>query len=474
MAAIQMGRRTAHAAVAAVLPLVALLSGCADYHPAPISPAANASALQARRLDDPRLRAFLASTTPGDTKGTWGLLEVTLAALYWQPDLDVARASLAGAEAGTVTAGEVPNPSLSFEELSYNSTVATPSPWTVAPVVNFLIETFGKREHREEQARRLAAAARSDVAEAAWQVRARVRGAMLALWSAERHRTLDEQRLRLQNELVDLLEHRFAAGQASALDVTRERTRRNQVTLELRDIDRQAAEARAQLAIAIGVPLSALNGITLSFNAFDRPAPLSAAATDGEMRRQALEGRADVQSLLARYQAAEAALQLEMARQYPNITLSPGYAYDAGANKYMLLPAADLPIFNQNQGPIAEAEAHRTEAAAKFTALQAHIIGAVDGASASLLAADAAVATADALAADERQREAGIARTFAAGATDRPTLVTAQLERLAAEISRLDTEVAERQSLAALEDALQAPLFVAETAPPPNAVDLTR
>ncbi len=464
----------ARLAIAAVLPFAAVLNGCADYYPAPISPAANAAALQARRLDDPRLQAFLASAVSGEPKGIWGLRKVTLAALYWQPDLDVARAKLAGAEAGTVTAGEVPNPSLSFEELSYNATVATPSPWTVAPVVNFLIETFGKREHREEQARQLAAAARADVAEAAWQVRARVRGAMLALWSAERHRALAEQRLSLQDELVGLLEHRFAAGQASALDVTRERIKRNQVTLELRDIDRQAAEARAQLATAIGVPPSALDGVMLSFGAFDRPAPLPAAAADGELRREALSGRPDVQRLLARYQAAEAALQLEVARQYPDITLSPGYAYDAGANKYMLLPAADLPIFNQNQGPIAEAEAHRAEVAAMFTALQERIIGAVDGAAASLKAADAAVATADALAADERQREAGIARAFSAGAADRPTLVTARLERLAADVSRLDAEVADRQSRAALEDALQAPLFVAEPTPLPHAGDPAR
>lgn len=33
-----------------------------------------------------------------------------------------------------------------------------------------------------------------------------------------------------------------------------------------------------------------------------------------------------------------------------------------------------LPIFNQNQGPIAEAEAHRREVAAQFVATQAGII----------------------------------------------------------------------------------------------------
>lgn len=461
-------RRSVRLAVAAALPVVMLASGCAEYHAAPISPVANAAALLARRLDDPGLRAFLASAAPAEAKGAWGLRRLTLAALYWQPDLDIARAKLAAAEAGVVTAGQIPNPSAGFGA-TYNTTVISPSPWTVGPVINFLLESFGRREHREEQARQLAAAARADLAETAWQVRGRVRQAMLALWSAERHRALAERRLALQNELVDLLEHRFAAGLASALDVTRERTRRNQVTLELRDIDRKAAEARAQLATAIGVPPSALDGLTLSFAALDHPAPPAANAV-----RTALRERADVQAQLARYEAAQAALQLEVSRQFPNLTLGPGYSYDQGSDKYSLALAADLPIFNQNEGPLAEAEAHRKEEAARFTALQAQIIGAVGGAAAGFQAAEAAVTTADALVADETQREAQVSRAFAAGELDRPTLVTSQLERMAAEISRLDAVVQERLSLAALEDAVQSPLFDADGKPLPSLTEPSR
>ena len=453
----------------AVACAAALLTGCASYKPAPISPAQNADGIQARSLDDPRLQEFMAAALASDgepdsavrvgAQPSWGLTRLTLAAVYYHPNLDIARAKLAEARAGVITAGQVPNPSLSFEELSYNASVAAPSPWTVAPVINFLIETFGKREYRTAQARALAQAARDDLATASWQVRGGVRDALLNLWAAQRRLALLRQRLDLQDQLATLLEHRFAVGEASALDVARERTNRNQISLAVRDAERRGVDARTQLAAAIGVPLEALDGINLSFDAFENPEQPGAGIATGTLRRDALVNRSDVQGLLAEYASAESALQLQIANQYPNITLSPGYAYDAGANKYMLLPAADLPIFNQNQGPIAEAEARRAAAAARFTSLQTQIIDAVDGAAASYRAAIETFTTADALLAGEADRERRILRSFHAGEVDRPTLLTAQIVRMAAEQSRFDAIVQQRQALGAVEDSLQHPFF---------------
>jgi outer membrane protein, heavy metal efflux system len=263
--------------------------------------------------------------------------------------------------------------------------------------------------------------------------------------------------LDLQNQLVTLLEHRFAVGQASGLDVARERTNRNQISLAVRDAERQGVDARAQLAAAIGIPLKALDGVGLSFDAFEKPKHPTAEIA--ALRRDALVNRPDVQGLLAEYASAESALQLQIANQYPNITLTAGYIYDAGQNKYQLYPGADLPIFNQNQGPIAEAAARREAVAARFTALQTRIIDAVDRAAANYRAATQALTTADMLMAGETDRERRILRSFRAGEVDRPTLVTAQLERVAAEQSRFDAMVQQRQALGAVEDALQHPFF---------------
>ena len=387
-------------------------------------------------------------------QGRWDLADLTLAAVYYHPQLDIARAKLAEARAGVMTAGQAPNPSLSFEDLAFNAGAGT---WTVGPVINFLLETAGKREYRTKEARALVDAAHADLATASWQVRGGVRDALLALWAARRRLVLLRQRLELQNELVTLLEHRFAAGEASALDLARERTSRNEISLALRNAERQGVDARTGLAVAIGIPLQALDGVDLSFAAFE--APEQPAADTGGLRREALIGRSDVKALLAGYAAAESALALQIANQYPDIIMSPGFGYDAGQDVYRLLPAVELPVFNQNQGPIAQARARRELAAARFTALQTQIIDAVDGAAASFRAATQALATADALSTGEERRERRIRRSFEAGALDRPALLAAQIEQVAAEQSRLDVPLEQRQALGALEDALQHPLF---------------
>ncbi len=98
--------------------LVLLLTSCAyqHYHPAPLSPAQTAASLQARSLQDPRLRMFI-DAKMGHTLSTgpirkWNLDTLTLAAFYFNPSMEVARAQSATAEAGKITAAQTPHPSI--------------------------------------------------------------------------------------------------------------------------------------------------------------------------------------------------------------------------------------------------------------------------------------------------------------------------------------------------------------------------
>ncbi len=451
-----------------VVCLTVLVTGCATYRPEPLSATENAVAFDSRTLDNPRLQKFIELDLKHDGKPdprpSWDLTKLILAALYYHPDLDIAHAKLATAEAGVITAGQRPNPSLNLAAAFGTSAVAgaiTPGaiPATIGAVINFVIETFGKREDRTAEAKDLAEVARWDLATAGWTVRGRVRTALLTLWAAQQRISLTQQRLHLQDQLVTLLEHRLAVGEASSLDVARERINRAQMTLTLGDLEGSAAQARAQLAAAIGIPLHALDGVDLSLNVFDNPQPPADDLATGALRRRALTERTDVQANLAAYEASQSAVQLEVANQYPNLTLGPGYNYDFGVNKYILSPTVDLPIFNQNQGPIAQAIANRQQAVANFTALQAQIIGAIDEAVTAYRVAKARLTTADALLVADRRRERQVADSFRAGQVDRPTLVTTELELTATELSRIDSVVQERQALGAMEDALQQPFF---------------
>jgi cobalt-zinc-cadmium efflux system outer membrane protein len=444
--------------------LAALLSGCASYHPAPISAAQNAQAIQARSLDDARLREFIAATrtagaAPDAGEPEWDLATLTLAALYYHPTLDLARADVDEARAGVLTARQFPNPSLSFEDLAFTPGAAAGAAWTIAPVINFLIETSAKRAKRTAQANAQLQAARAELAGAAWQVRGGVRDALIDIWAAGRRLELLRSRLAIQEQLAALLNSRYDAGEDPGLELARERTNANQLRLTVEEADAQSTAARIRLAAAIGIPLRALDGIHLSYRAIDAAGPDDAVVGGDALWQEALINRSDVQELLAEYAAAESALALEIANQYPNLTLSPGYAWDQGQHRYLLMPAGDLPIFNRNQGEIARALARREQAAARFTSLQTQIINAIDGVTARYSAANRTLAAADALLRDERDRESQAARFFKEGETEHASVLSVQLERISAEQSRLDAFVQHQEALAALEDALQHAFF---------------
>ena len=455
------------ALVSAVLAMT-VLSGCASYQPTPLSPADNARALDSRSLDDPRLRQFIVAAQSGNDKPSpplrWRLATLSLAALYYHPDIKVAQAKLSAAEAAVITAREPPNPVLNLTNIFGSAAVAGAipagaAPVTIGPVIDLILETAGKRQARTERAQHLVAAARWDLATAEWQVRANVRNGLLDLWAARERALLTRQRLSLQEQLVQLLEHRLAEGAAAAPDVAQARTDQAQIALTLSTLDRQATEARVKLATAIGIPARGLDGAELDLTGFDHPSLIVAKIEVAEWRHEALIGRSDIQASLAAYEAAQAALQLAIADQFPNVTLSPGYNYDLGVNRYVLNVGATLPVFHQNQGPIAEALAKRQEAADAFTAMQAQIIGAIDEAAAMYTKATQSVAAADAILADERRRAQQVENAFHAGQADRPALLGAQLELAATRLTRFDALVEQRRALGAFEDALHRPLY---------------
>jgi outer membrane protein TolC len=116
-----------------------------------------------------------------------------------------------------------------------------------------------------------------------------------------------------------------------------------------------------------------------------------------------------------------------------------------------------LPIFNSNQGPIAEAQAKRAEAAAHFLALQAQVMGEIDRALAARAASQEQLRQIDALLDTQRKHVQAVEAMVKAGAADQSELRTAQLEVATTESTRLDAVVKAQQALGQLEDTMQLP-----------------
>jgi outer membrane protein TolC len=435
-----------------------LLAGCVRFEHQPLSPAETGARLESRSLDSPVLKAFLEKNLHRELTAwpapAWDFESLTLAALFYHPSLDLARAQWAVAQAGKVTAGERPNPTVTVAP-GYDFTTLARSPWMPLGTLDVPIETAGKRGYRIAQAVRLSEAARLNLAAAAWQVRSGVRRSLVELNAARQTEVILREQQALQDENLRLLEGQHAAGAVSAFEVAQAGIAADATRLTLRDAERQSAEAGVQLAEAVGVPASALAGVKFSFEGLGR-LPDEAAVADA--RRQALLNRSDILSALANYAASQSALQLEIARQYPDLHLGPGYQYDQGDSKWSLGLTVTLPVLNQNKGPIAEAKAKRAESAAQFNALQARVLAEIDQAMAGYRAALQKRVAAEELLARLQQQEQRSRAMFDAGELSKGELAALRLQLSASALARLEALVKSQQALVRLEDALQGPL----------------
>jgi cobalt-zinc-cadmium efflux system outer membrane protein len=455
-----------HVKASSLSVLFVLIFGCVTFQSEPLSPQKTALTFESRTLDNVKLKEFLERNlcreiTPWPLRSL-DFATLTLIAFYYHPDLDVARARWGIARAGVITAGESPNPRATFTPEYATHSPAGVSPWILGFILDIPIETAGKRGYRIAQAKHLSTAARLNIATTAWHIRSRLRTSFLDLYIEMQSESILKRQLTVQEQIVRLLDKRLAYGEISRPVVTQAHLSLDQTHLSAEEAQKQIAQDRARLAEALGLPSRALQGIDLSFDFLDK-VPKELPSED--VQREALLNRPDLLSALSEYEAAQSALQLEIAKQYPNITIGPGYKYDQGENKWSIGISLSLPILNQNQGPIAEAEAGRNESSARFISLQAGVIGEIDRALAGYSGALQKLMTAESLLTTQKKQEQLTQTRFNSGEVDRLALLSAQLELNAIALSKLKAFYNAQQALGSLEDAIGRPLNPSELFP---------
>ena len=444
----------------------AQLVACAHFQPRRLTAGSSIAAFESRSLQAPGLRAFLAANhLAAPPQGApWTLKALTLAAFYYQPALAEARARLLSAQAARITAGERPNPSFALAPGHDSPVTGAISPWIVPLSFDWPIETGGKRSDRRAEARHLAAAARWDLIGTVWRVRSRVRTALLDLYAARRSESLLDQEVATRREILRLLEGQLNAGNVSGYEVAQARIALQRLVLAAQATTGRVRQARIALAGALGVPVRALQGVRFSFTDL-RAFPID--LTRPHVRQQALLGRADVRAALERYAASQSALQLQIARQWPDIHIGPGFAWNAqlvGDREWDLRLSLPLPILNQNQGPIAAARAQRSLAAADFLTVQSAALAQIDSALAAYQSARAELATAAALRHELARQLTAIHAEVAAGELQPLARVSARLAYEHGARDRLDALLGAQRALGRLEEALQSPLTLAPAA----------
>jgi len=437
------------------------LSGCATqkYRAAPLAPVQTAASLETRSLDSVAVQEFFkASNASSDVSwppSTWNLRDLTLAAFYYNPALQVAKTRVAEADAAIITAGEKPNPTIS---LDVGGETSPESPWLAGAGFSLPIETAGKRAYRISEAQHLADVARWNLASTAWTVRAQVRGALVDYLAARRDLGLLQNEEHVLSDEVTLLEQRLAVGMIARPEVDSARIQQSQTLLAVRAAEGRLAQTQAALAASVGVPTDALSKVQVAWAEFDEPGG-SASLNSAAIQQDAVLNRIDVREALAEYAAAEAALRLEIARQYPDFDLGPSWAYEEGSHLFSLEAGAILPIRNRNQGPIAQAKARRDEMAAHFLSVQAAGIASSEQDLASYDSALKELAQAQQLSQQSQAQEQAMEKALESGQSDRVALNGTQLQVAVAAIAQFDALYKAQQALGALENAVQRPLL---------------
>lgn len=448
-------RAGAGAIGAAVVASTMLLGGCAApaVPPSSLTAESGAASFTARSLQDPGLQRFLRENL-GHEVTAWDFESLCWVGFYYQPSLELARAQWATARAAQQTAAQRQNPSLTLTPGYDFTKQAGVSPWMPAVNLDLPLTTGNKRAHQQEITRFDAEVARLGVFTAAWQMRADLRKALADASSATRRVAVLRRQSDVQRKLLQLLEQRFNAGAAAAADVSTVRSASLRAEAAAADAESQSATARTRVAAALGIPVATLDGVAL-------PPPSNAPVLTGNAvaaaRRLALQSRSDVLAALAKYESAQAALELELAKRIPDVHLGPGYQYDQGLNKWSLGITFELPVFNQNQGPIAEAVSRRAEAVAQFNVVQNQAITAIDTAVAELTAAAAQMNHARELQTEVQKQSAFAQQRLEQGSADQVEVQSAQLDVATAESAIVDAENAYAVASGDLEDALQVP-----------------
>ena len=455
------GRRACVRSLLAALPLIA--AGCTTYHAAPLAPDRSAAAFTARRLGDRRVRTMLGRLLP-QTSGAWppsawNRAQLLAAALAFNPDLAVARAEVRAAVAHEQFAAVRPDPDLKLRS-EYARHDARP--WLYGLSVNWLLRSRERRRLHLRIAEIDASAAELRLMDRIWSVRAALDAALSAARGARRRLGLVQRRGAALKRLFDLQKARVGLGEDPPGELYVLQQARSETQQQAAELRAQVAAADAGTARSLGMPQRALDGVRVVWPDWGDPPPIAPEALRRATERELLS-RADLGAAIDVYDAAEARLKLEVARQYPQFNLGPGYYWDHGIAKFPFNLGFTLPL-HHNAAAIAAARAQRDLAAERMLALQTTIQQRIDAArraeDGARSALDAARQRLDAARRGVRQADLELKL----GESDAARDLEARVSCVQARIDVVQSRAALQDARDALESALHAPLSGPELA----------
>ena len=442
----------------ACLPIFFTACSFQKYTPKPITPLVNAAKFELKDPSSEQFHQYLLNngyTADRLPLRQWGIDELTYCALFFHPRLDVARAQWRAAEVAEVAAAEKLRPTANGSIAHSDDSDPTKKPFAFGLSIDIPIETANKRDIRIENARHLSQAAKLEIAQTAWQLRNNLAQTLAEYqFNQQQVQLLTDEETRRQ-EIVAIYQKRVSLGMASNVELSTASLQLQSTTSSLNAKKQNALMLLSRLASNLGLPLSKVENMQLVSDTDKQQVDELQTAS---LQATALLNRLDIRIALERYAAAEAKLKLEIAKQYPDLVISPGYAFEFGDNVWSLGLSGLLTLLNKNKAGIAEATQLREVEAAQFEALQSKVISEANIANAELMQAKLVLTNQQKLLEQQQANTQRMSRMFTAGEIDRLELAFIKLENIAAEKNVALAHFQLTTALNQLENTLQKPL----------------
>jgi cobalt-zinc-cadmium efflux system outer membrane protein len=280
------------------------------------------------------------------------------------PELRAAAAAVEEARGRLVAARSYPyNPAIELEAADRSGPSESSTDRGVA--LSQELEIAGQRGKRTGAARAGLAAAEARYARRHREVLAAVERAFAETVRARELLEVARADVELTRSLLSLEERRLEAGAGTQIEVNLARAAAGRTVRRIQEATAASWEARARLAEATGLdpaaPPATVGGLPLS--TVDLP-PLE------ELTRLAYEERADLAALRRDREQAERRVALERSLAIPNLKLGAFASREEGDELTGLSVGIALPLFDRNQGGIAESKAAVSRVAAEVAAAE--------------------------------------------------------------------------------------------------------
>ncbi len=335
--------------------LAAALSGCAGSvadtgWPAPLPLGESFEPYR------PPLKPAVQIPPPGTVEKSTGGLAMTQAlalALMHSPDLAASAWEVRSKEAHTLQAGLLPNPELEVEVENFGGSGEArgfrASETTIQ--LSQLVELAGKRTKRQRVAARELDLAGWDYEIQRVRVFSRTCKAFIDVLTAQDRLALYQEFVSLAEQVLDVVAERVRAGKVSPVEETRARVSLASRRIEHERERHELTAARMALEAAWGGSVSSFGNVLGNLEELPVIPPI-----DLLVRR--ISGNPEIARWGAEMEMRRAAVVLEKAWRFPDLTLSGGVKrlQEIEDTAFVMGMSIPLQLFDRNQGGTLEAE----------------------------------------------------------------------------------------------------------------------